>query len=69
MNENETIEILTSLLNDNNWCGSIPEALTIAIKALDNQLKVKEILNTPTLFAEKFDRICELNKIFDDSLN
>lgn len=64
MNENEAIEILTSLLNDNNWGGSIPEALTIAINSLNNQQKIKEILNTPTLFAEKFDRICELKKIF-----
>lgn len=66
MDEKEAIEILTSLINDNNFGSSISDALVVAIKALENQIKVKEVLMTPTLFAEKFDRIRKLEKIMID---
>ena len=41
------------------------KAINIAIQALENQIKIKEILDTPILFAEKLDKICELEKMLD----
>lgn len=62
MNEQQAIKILKeekSWESDNRKI----DAFNIGINALEKQIKIKEILNTPTLFAEKFDRIRELEKI------
>lgn len=62
MNEQQAIKILKeekSWESDNRKI----DAFDIGIDALEKQIKIKEILNTPTLFAEKFDRIRELEKI------
>jgi len=62
MNEQQAIKILKeekSWESDNRKI----DAFNIGIDALEKQIKIKEILNTPTLFAEKFDRIRELEKI------
>ena len=62
MNEQQAIKILKeekSWESDNRKI----DAFNIGIDALEKQIKIKKILNTPTLFAEKFDRIRELEKI------
>jgi len=62
MNEQQAIKILKeekSWESDNRKI----DAFNIGIDALEKQIKIKEILNTPTLFAEKFDKIRELEKI------
>lgn len=69
MKELEAIEQL-KLIRDNieqptaeyTKIGLSITALTYGIEAIEKQMKIKEILSTPTLFAEKFDRICELEK-------
>lgn len=64
MTEQEAIEILKSLTNTTNT--DVLTALDIAIKAVDNQVQIKNILSTPTLFAEKFDRIRKIEHIYKD---
>lgn len=66
MDEDKAIGILKDLLDDSNLSKSVLEALTFAISSLENQKKLKEILDTPTLFAEKFNRICEIKNIFNN---
>lgn len=45
--------------------GAYKKAHQTAIQALENQIKLKEIINTPTLFAEKFDRIHKIYNILE----
>lgn len=59
----DVLEYTQQLDNIKGTASSV--AIDIAIKALNNQMRIKEILSTPTLFAEKFDRICEIEKLLD----
>ena len=43
MTESGAKELLESIKNDNNFCGSIPEALELAINALEKQIPKKPI--------------------------
>ncbi len=64
MDEKEAIQILMKLKNNNNFNDSINKALRLSIQSLERQVKIKKILNTPTLFIEKFHSICEIEEIY-----
>lgn len=64
MDEKEAIRILMKLKNNNNFNDSINKALRLSIQSLERQVKIKKILNTPTLFIEKFHSICEIEEIY-----
>lgn len=59
-NEQAIKELQIGYLGDTE---NLVQAKHIAIKALENQIRIKEILSTPTLFADKFDKIVELEEM------
>ena len=59
-NEQAIKELQIGYLGDTE---NLVQAKHIAIKALENQIKIKEILSTPTLFADKFDKIVKLEEM------